>query len=146
MRPFCDWAFLLRLIVWDVQTPVAWRTIRVFHAPWFITAYHQLQIENALRGRQNAPGVNPLVTQHARVRWEYYLDEGIIEIHDADWRAALRLACQWNQNAAGTPPVLSFLLHPAFAVTGGFSHFLSFEQASRAFAAEAGLTVLPASL
>lgn len=146
MNPYCDWAFILRLIVWDVQTPVAWWTVRVFQAPWLVTAYHRLQIENALRRRQDAPGVNPLVTQQAEVRWEYSLREGIIEVYDADWSAALKLACKWNRNVAGTPPVVSFLLHPALAVMGGFSHFLSFEQSSRALAAAAGLTVLPASL
>jgi hypothetical protein len=147
MTHYLDLGFLLCLVTKAPGSGVAWDVVRPLPQPVLITAFQAVQVENGLRKRlfQREPQAQAVAAK-AWGLWEFYKREMVFALAPVPWDAAFALARTWNERATEEPPASSFILHPAIAVAVGSTHFLSFQPESRAFAAAAGLRLLPVKL
>lgn len=147
MTHYLDLGFLLCLVAKAPGTATAWEHVRKLPQPMPINAWQALQVENGLRKRMLGPEPQlQAVAARAWGLWQFYQRELVFTLEPVPWDAALALARSWNERTPQEPPTSSFLLHPAIAASCGCTHFLSFQPESRALAAAAGMTLLPAEL
>ena len=147
MTHYLDLGFLLCLVTKAPGSVVAWNLVRTLPQPLLITAFQAVQVENGLRKRLfQREAQAQAVAAKAWGLWEFYKREMVFALAPVPWDAAFALARTWNERATEEPPASSFILHPAIAVAVGSTHFLSFQPESRAFAAAAGLRLLPVKL
>jgi hypothetical protein len=147
MRPYLDAGFLLTLLVRTGGSAIAAEILRSHTLSFSVNLLHQLQAENFIAQLERATDAAERKTGNgARLLWQYFFTEKILEADDADWTNGLRLALAWTieGSARPSPPLLT--LHPALAVVAGCTHFLSFDPRSRAVAEDGGLQLLPAYL
>ena len=147
MQAYLDAGFLLTSLIQTTKgSSTANNLLRKCGAPFYLNFLHQLQLENFLVTLQrSADPARQLIGSEGQRLWRNYLSEGVLQLTPADWDAAFRLAITWNAHR-GTPPPFLLLLHPALAITGGSTHFMSFDPRSRQAARGAGLRILPESI
>jgi hypothetical protein len=85
---------------------------------------------------QNAAAAASLQILH------WLLDQQVFQGVPVDYNIAIQLAQQWQKRMSDLLTAL-LLLWPAFAVTSGATHFLSFDHRTRALASSSGLVALP---
>jgi hypothetical protein len=144
MRPYLDAGFLLTLLINTEGSATAKAVLENCRPPYSISLLHQLQAENLLAQLVKSEHAARQRAGKTGLRlWAWYFAEGLLELGDADWAAAFRLAITWNAEAQAPPPLPLLLLHPAAAVISEATHFLSFDPRSRVVGQRAGLTLLP---
>jgi len=142
MIPYLDAGFLLTLLINTEGSATARTLLEKCSPPIAISLLHQLQAENLFIQLKHSDKTERQRAAATGLRlWSWYFAEGLFELVDTEWAAAFRLAITWNTaSKVSTPPLL---LHSALAVTSEATHFLSFDQRSRAVAMRAGLNLLP---
>lgn len=144
MIPYLDAGFLLTLLINTDRSPIAKTVLGECDPPYAISPLHQLQAENLFVQLERSGEMGRQRAAETGLRlWAWYFSEGLFELAEMDWTAALRLAITWNSGSRIAPPPPLLLLHPALAVISEATHFLSFDPRSRGIALQAGMKLLP---
>jgi len=150
MIPFLDSGFLLTLLMETGGSALAWQIAQELanESPLRLSPVQTIVIEsNLLRTSQasEVPGNERALAAAALARLRWYLSEGVFLEVPADCEAPIQQARAWQlEQGMATTPIL--LLWPAFAVSSGATHFLSFDPRTRQLAAGAGLALFPEKL
>ena len=148
MTPYPDGGFLLTLLIRTGGTYTAQKVLAEMERELMVNQLHQLQAENLLQQMGHSPDSEVRRSARAGKRlWHWYSEEGFFSRQAVDWQSALNLALTWNSGwGKSPPPPPLLLLHPALALVGGATHFLSFDPRAREVAHRAKLKILPAQL
>jgi hypothetical protein len=146
MKPFVDTGFLLTLLFERNGSPQAWGFVHRLRPPIFISPLQNFTVQNRF-AREIESKETPLpqvaIAVAALKRFRQLLDEQIFTPDRIDFDLAVQLAFRWQHELSGSTPPAMILLWPALAVTGGATHFLSFDPRTRHLAKSSGLKVLP---
>jgi hypothetical protein len=94
MTPYLDAGFVITLLINTSASRHAREVIRPFQAPFILNSLHHLQLENFLsRARLEGTKAERLAGAASERLWRQYLAEGVVQISDVDWKAAIQRPC-----------------------------------------------------
>jgi hypothetical protein len=148
MKPFLDSGFLLTLLLKTSGSRKAWEISRKLDGPLLLSTLQVFSTENRLQREIESAESTPAeqaVAANALQNFKWYLEQQVFRSIRFDYDISIDLARQWQKRSKNTLPALT-LLWPAFAVTIGATHFLSFDPRTRPIAHSSGLKILPENL
>ena len=144
MSVCADTGFIVKLYLKEANSPQAFALLASLPPPILVTAWHVLEVSNAIQRAVFVGGITPAQAAQLLANFDSDLRAGVFKLILVDHEAVLESSRRLSLKYTPTVGTRSLdLIHVASALELGASDFVSFDQRQRSAAIAEGIRVFP---